>query len=77
MSACCPRCGCDEVKTPSFTWWGGALGAHLLRHMKCRLCGFGFDARTGSCNRRAVVAYTVGMNGALCAILSIADALTR
>lgn len=69
----CPRCECDDVKRPSFTWWGGALGAFLLRHRICRLCSFAFDAKTGASNRRAVVLYVLATNTLLVAILSLAE----
>jgi transposase-like protein len=73
----CPRCTSDEVKRPSFTWWGGALGATLLRHHVCRLCRFAFNAKTGASNRRAVVFYVLVSNTVVFAILSGADHLMR
>jgi hypothetical protein len=74
---CCPKCECDDVKRPSFTWWGGALGAFLLRHRVCRLCNFAFDAKTGASNRRAVVLYVIATNTLLVALLSLADRLAQ
>ena len=71
----CPKCEHDEVRVPSFTWWGGALGAFLLRHRVCRLCDFAFDAKTGASNRRAVVLYVIATNTLLVALLSLADRL--
>jgi len=65
----CPKCDCDEVKTPSFTWWGGALGAHVLRHRICGLCGFAFDGKTGASNRRAIVLYVLATNAIAVALL--------
>lgn len=73
----CPKCDCEEVHTPSFTWWGGALGAHLLRHRVCRLCSFAFDAKTGASNRRAVVFYVLATNTLLVALLSLAERLAQ
>lgn len=73
----CPKCECDDVKKPSFTWWGGALGAFLLRHRICRLCNFAFDAKTGASNRRAVVLYVLATNIGLIALLSLAEKLAQ
>jgi hypothetical protein len=73
----CPKCDCDDVKTPSFTWWGGAVGAYLLRHRICRLCSFAFDARTGASNRRAVFLYVLATNTLLVTILSLAERLAQ
>jgi hypothetical protein len=73
----CPKCECDDVKTPSFTWWGGALGAHVLRHRICRLCSFAFYGKTGASNRRAVIAYVLATNTLLVALLSFAERLAQ
>jgi len=73
----CPNCTSADVKTPRFTWWGGALGAHLLRHRICRFCSFAFDAKTGASNRRAIVFYVLATNTAFFMLMSVADMLTR
>lgn len=74
MSSECPRCECDDVHSPSFTWWGGAIGARVLRHSVCRMCGFGFNAKTRASNRIAIVVYTIAMNAIVLALMA---ALTR
>lgn len=74
MTLSCPRCECDHVHSPSFTWWGGAIGARVLRHAVCRMCGFGFNAKTRASNRVAIVLYTLAMNTFVLALLAV---LTR
>ncbi len=38
MIETCPRCASQDVLTPEFTWWGGAIGPRLLNHRVC--CAF-------------------------------------
>lgn len=73
----CPKCECDDVRTPRFTWWGGALGAHFLSHRICRLCSFAFNGKTGAPNRRAVIAYVLATNTLLVALLSLVERLAQ
>jgi hypothetical protein len=47
------------VRTPAFTWWGGALGPRLLNHRVCRACKLGFNAKTRGSNTRAIIIYQV------------------
>ena len=53
----CPRCGSPAVHQPSFTWWGGVIGAKLLNHTVCSGCGFGFNAKTGKDNTLGIAIY--------------------
>lgn len=53
----CPKCQSPNVKRPSFTWWGGALGPKLLSHAVCSACGFGFNWKTGQSNNRGIAIY--------------------
>ena len=53
----CPQCRGTDVYQPAFTWWGGALGPKLFKHMVCRQCRFGYSARTGKSNTGPIVAY--------------------
>jgi hypothetical protein len=53
----CPRCQSPNVKRPTFTWWGGALGPKLLSHAVCSACGFGFNWKTGKSNGKGIAIY--------------------
>jgi hypothetical protein len=55
----CPRCKSADVRRPTFTWWGGALGPKLFNHAVCGGCGFGFNWKTGESNATKVTIYTV------------------
>jgi len=55
----CPRCGGHDVKTPAFTWWGGALGPRMLNHRVCGGCKLGFNAKTRQSNMKAIILYQV------------------
>jgi hypothetical protein len=55
----CPRCGGHDVRTPAFTWWGGALGPRMLHHRVCGACKLGFNAKTRQSNTRAIILYQV------------------
>lgn len=55
----CPSCRSTDVRKPSFTWWGGALGPRVLNHRICKACGFGYNAKTGKSNTTAIVIYQV------------------
>lgn len=77
MLATCPNCECDDVKVPSFTWWGGAIGAFVLRHRICRLCSFAFNAKTGASNRSAILVYVLATNSVLVAVMSVVEHFAR
>jgi transposase-like protein len=55
----CPSCGGDQIKVPSFTWWGGAIGHRIIHHVICRSCGKGFNSRTGQSNTKNIILYQV------------------
>lgn len=67
----CPQCGSDDIHKPSFTWWGGLVGAAMLKHTVCRACGFGYNGVTGLSNRGKIITYFVVVN-ALVLIVVIA-----
>ncbi len=58
----CPACGQGEYRKLSFTWWGGALGPRLFKHVKCLGCGTTFNSETGQSNNRAIAIYAVVVN---------------
>ena len=55
----CPKCNSPNVRKPSFTFWGGAIGPRLLNHRICNSCGFGFNGKTGKSNMGAIITYQV------------------
>jgi hypothetical protein len=55
----CPRCGHHDIHTPSYTWWGGALGPRMFHHRVCRACKLGFNAKTRRSNTRTIILYQV------------------
>lgn len=55
----CPGCGGTDIKSPSFTWWGGAFGHKLLSHVVCQDCRRAFHAKTGKSTTPMIVAYNV------------------
>jgi hypothetical protein len=55
----CPSCGSGDVSQPSYTWWGGVIGAKMLKHVKCQRCGTGYNGLTGKSNTGAIIAYQV------------------
>ena len=54
----CPRCGgCAEpVK---FTWWGGAIGPKILKHVKCSNCRYACNGKTGKDTTTGILIYFV------------------
>jgi hypothetical protein len=67
----CPRCGGHDVRTPAFTWWGGAIGPRMLNHRVCGGCKLGFNAKTRKSNTRAIVIYqVVSVAVALCGLFA-------
>ena len=67
-AATCPRCGGHDIKKPAFTWWGGAVGPRMFDHRVCRSCKFGYSAKTGRSNTRAIVIY----QGVMLAVAAVA-----
>ncbi len=55
----CPRCGSTFVSQPSYTWWGGFIGAKMLKHVKCQGCGYGYNGVTGKSNTVGIIIYQV------------------
>jgi hypothetical protein len=53
----CPACGGGDLRKPTFTWWGGAVGPKLFNHTVCQQCRFGFNAKTGRSNQMAIGIY--------------------
>lgn len=67
----CPKCHSADVHSPTFTWWGGALGPKLFKHTVCRSCGFGYNRVTRQSNQTAIAIYFV-----IALIVSIALVVT-
>ena len=53
----CPKCGTPEPKLLKFTWWGGALGPKMLKHVKCQSCGNKYNGKTGGDNTVGITVY--------------------
>ncbi len=53
----CPSCGSSDVVQPSYTWWGGFIGAKMLKHVKCQGCGNGYNGVTGKSNTVGIILY--------------------
>jgi hypothetical protein len=73
MRTICPRCEGEHVRKPSFTWWGGALGALILCHRICQFCRFSFNGKTGAPNRRAVYLYLLASNAVVALFIAFAE----
>ena len=54
----CPKCGGPAEKL-KFTWWGGILGPKILSHVKCTLCGYKYNGKSGKDNTTGIVIYSV------------------
>ncbi len=64
----CPQCGSTNASKVKFTWWGGALGPSMLRHVKCNNCGTEYNGKTGKSNQTNIILYfAVTFVVALCA----------
>ncbi len=55
--AACPKCGSTDAKKVKYTWWGGALGPSLLKHVKCNSCGTEYNGKTGRSNQTNIIIY--------------------
>jgi len=55
----CPQCGSTDIKKVGFTWWGGALGPSILKHVKCNACGKSYNGITGKDNTTGMIIYLV------------------
>jgi len=53
----CPNCGQNNAKKVSFTWWGGALGPGLMKHVKCQNCNTEYNGKTGKSNQQNILIY--------------------
>jgi uncharacterized protein (DUF983 family) len=56
--AVCPRCGGNQAKRVSWTFWGGALGPSMLTHVRCLACGAKYNGKTGNYNTTGIAIYT-------------------
>ena len=71
--AACPNCGSTDAKKVSFTWWGGALGPALFKHVQCSNCKTQYNGKTGKSNMNNIIIYFVATFViALCACGGIA-----
>jgi hypothetical protein len=60
----CPHCQREAPSTPAgFTWWGGLIGAKILNHVHCSLCGGGYNSKTGRSNTTSIAIYMVVVGG--------------
>ena len=55
----CPQCGSATATKVSFSWWGGAVGPALLKHVKCGQCGAKYNGKTGKSNTVGIVIYFI------------------
>jgi hypothetical protein len=55
----CPKCGGTDARKVNYTWWGGALGPSLFKHVKCNQCGTTYNGKTGKSNVAAIIIYSV------------------
>ena len=46
----CPACHARAARTLGYTWWGGWMGAALLKHVECTACGRRYNGNTGGSN---------------------------
>ncbi len=53
----CPKCGARNPKMPGFTWWGGVIGAKMLKHVNCTACMYGYNGLTGESNTTKIIVY--------------------
>lgn len=54
----CPQCGGIAATMPSFTWWGGVIGAKMLTHVICDQCKHAYNGKTGGSNTGMIVVYS-------------------
>jgi predicted nucleic-acid-binding Zn-ribbon protein len=57
--AACPKCRQSNARQLSFTWWGGALGPKILKHVKCESCGTKYNGKTGQSNTNGIIVYSL------------------
>lgn len=55
----CPKCGANDAKAVSFTWWGGVVGPKILHHVKCQACSTAYNGKTGNANTAGIVIYFI------------------
>jgi uncharacterized protein (DUF983 family) len=55
----CPKCNQSAAQKMSFTWWGGIIGPKLLTHVKCGMCGTGYNGKTGKDNTTNIIIYSI------------------
>src|SRR5262245_34755307 len=46
----CPRCGEEDAKKVTWTWWGSFYGPAMFNHVRCLGCGHCYNGRTGGSN---------------------------
>ena len=59
QSVPCPNCGSTNIKKVSYTWWGGALGPSMFKHVKCQNCKTEYNGKTGQSNKQNIIIYTL------------------
>ena len=57
--AACPKCGKQDAKKLTYTWWGGAVGPRLFNHVKCNNCKTEYNGKTGQSNTVPIIIYSV------------------
>jgi transposase-like protein len=55
----CPNCGSTNIKKVNYTWWGGALGPSMFKHVKCQNCKTEYNGKTGQSNKQNIIIYTL------------------
>jgi predicted RNA-binding Zn-ribbon protein involved in translation (DUF1610 family) len=46
----CPRCGEEGAKRVAWTPWGSYYGPALFAHVRCPVCGYAYNGRSGRSN---------------------------
>jgi LSD1 subclass zinc finger protein len=46
----CPRCGEEGAKRIAWTPWGSYLGPLLFTHVRCPVCGYAYNGKSGRSN---------------------------
>lgn len=65
----CPKCASTSATMPTFTWWGGMIGAKMLTHIKCNQCGESYNGKTGGSNTGGIVIYSIVVGGIAIALM--------
>lgn len=46
----CPRCGEEGAKRVTWTAWGSFYGPALFTHVRCPVCGYAYNGKSGRSN---------------------------